>query len=53
MIETETLKDPLHLCVRTYTSTSAEQTEQEIRSQKVKSSRNLLRLEFIKKRKDF
>lgn len=36
-----------------YKSATAEQTEAEIRASKIKPTRNLLRLEFIKKRKDF
>ena len=37
----------------TYSSSTAEDTYQEIKSQSIKPTRNLLRLEFIKKRKDF
>ena len=36
-----------------YNSATAQETENEIQAQKVKPGRNLLRLEFIKKRKDF
>lgn len=52
-MEAETGKDPLHIRVGNYTSSSAQETETSIKNQKVKNGRNLLRLEFIKKRKDF
>lgn len=52
-MEAEPVKDPLHIKVGTYSSATAEETEASIKNEKVKSSRNLLRLEFIKKRKDF
>lgn len=39
--------------IRPYQSATAFETELEIKSMKVKSKRNLLKIEFIKKRKDF
>lgn len=53
MQEEQGLKDPLHLNVGTYNSSTAQETEMEIKNEKVRPNRNLLRLEFIKKRKDF
>ena len=47
------MKDPLRLEVGSYNSGTAQETEDEILAQMVKPTRNRLRLEFIKKRKDF
>ena len=41
------------MTIGTYSSGTAQDTEDEIKQRKIKPSRNLLRLEFIKKRKDF
>ena len=52
-MEVEEGKDPLKMNIRPYNSASAQETEDDIKAQRIKPGRNLLRLEFIKKRKDF
>ena len=53
MTQVENAKDPLKLQINPYNSSTAQETEEEIIAQKVKPARNCLRLEFVKKRKDF
>ena len=45
--------DEFTLRVRPYASETAEETANEVQATKIRPSRNLMRLEFIKKRKDF
>jgi hypothetical protein len=53
MLEAQSMKDPLRMDIGPYQSATALETEEELRYQRVKPGRNLIRLEFIKKRKDF
>ena len=55
MIEAENPmdSDPNLVKIRSYNSSTAEETYQQIMETKVAPKRNLMRLEIIKKRKDF
>jgi len=53
MTEVERHPDHLSIKVGHYNSNTANDTELEIKTQTIRPTRNLLRLEFIKKRKDF